>query len=90
MADLTPGDAILHLGGQYHSARAIESGERSNLILWLMGKHDVVRIAPHEEAERLTAEQRWGAFAREQKADSFADLVHGAGCSGPLGCAEEL
>ena len=41
-----PGEAILHLGG-HHSALPIESGERANLIVWLFGKHGVVRFMAH-------------------------------------------
>ena len=65
-AQFEPGEAILHLGSHYHSALPIDSGERANLIVWLMGRHDVVRVAPHEEADRLSAAQRWGAFAAER------------------------
>lgn len=61
-----PGEAILHLGGQYHSALPIESGERANLIVWLFGKHGVVRFAAHDETDRLDAQARWRAFANEQ------------------------
>ena len=41
------------------------SGERVNMIVWLFGEHGVVRVAPHEEQERLLAHQRWGAAAAE-------------------------
>jgi len=67
--DFAPGEAILHLGGQYHSAKPIESGERANLIVWLHGKHEVVRFAPHDEDERLGPKSRWAAFARERAAE---------------------
>ena len=70
-SDFTPGEAILHLGGQYHSARPIESGERANLIVWLHGPHEVVRFAAHDEADRLTAAQRWSAFAEERAASKL-------------------
>ena len=61
-ADFAPGDAILHLGGQYHSALPTTAGERVNLIVWIHGAHGVVRFAPHDEGDRLTSTQRWAAF----------------------------
>ena len=76
-ADFSPGEAILHMGGQYHSAKPIESGERANLILWLHGPHGVVRFAPHDEAERLSASQRWQAFEAERGERSFEQAIAG-------------
>ena len=35
-----PGDAVLHLGGQYHAALPITEGERINMVVWLHGKHE--------------------------------------------------
>ena len=67
-SEFRQGEAILHLGGQYHAALPIESGERANLVVWLYGKHEVVRFAPHDEADRLDAQARWGAFAQERAA----------------------
>jgi len=64
-ADFAQGEAILHLGGQYHSALPLESGERVNLVVWLFGEHGVVRVAPHDPFERLSAHQRWAAAASE-------------------------
>lgn len=72
-ADFAPGDAILHLGGQYHSALPTTSGERSNMIVWLHGKHEVVRVAAHDEADRLSARQRWAAFGVEEAGRRFKD-----------------
>ncbi|CAE7183889.1 ICU11 [Symbiodinium microadriaticum] len=40
------GSALIHLGGHYHGARPITSGERSNLILWGTGDGGQVRIRP--------------------------------------------
>eukprot|EP00308_Calcidiscus_leptoporus_P022229 CAMPEP_0119400998 /NCGR_PEP_ID=MMETSP1334-20130426/142148_1 /TAXON_ID=127549 /ORGANISM="Calcidiscus leptoporus, Strain RCC1130" /LENGTH=355 /DNA_ID=CAMNT_0007424909 /DNA_START=89 /DNA_END=1156 /DNA_ORIENTATION=+ len=65
-AQMTPGDGILHLGGQYHAALPLTAGERVNFVLWMFGKHGVVRVAPYEETERLDAMQRWGAYAEEE------------------------
>lgn len=64
--DVEPGEAILHLGGQYHSALPIESGERINLIVWLHGKYEVVRVAPYAEEEQTSPSERWSAFRRER------------------------
>jgi len=67
---MEPGDGVLHLGGQYHAALPIDSGERVNMIVWLHGKYEVVRVAPYAELEQLSAQQRWSAYAREN-ADSL-------------------
>ena len=58
-AGFAPGEAILHLGGQYHSALPLTAGERVNLIVWLFGEHGVVRVAPQDEWSRLQPHQRW-------------------------------
>lgn len=64
-ADFSPGDAIVHLGQTYHAALPTTAGVRANLIVWLHGKHEVVRIAAHDEHDQLTAQQRWAAFGVE-------------------------
>lgn len=94
-ADFLPGEAVLHLGGQYHSAKPIESGERANLIVWLHGPYGVVRFAPHDEPDRLTAAQRWRAFATDAVSRRFEHAIASAACgaesqSGGLaaGCCE--
>ena len=69
-SDFAPGEAILHLGGQYHFAQPITSGERVNLIVWLFGKHGVVRVAPQDESDLLKPHQRWGAAAAERSASA--------------------
>jgi len=65
-ASLPIGHGVLHLGGQYHSSLPLQSGERVNLIIWLHGKHEVVRIAPYEPHEQLGPLERWSAFARDR------------------------
>eukprot|EP00927_Polykrikos_kofoidii_P066861 TRINITY_DN62426_c0_g1_i1.p1 TRINITY_DN62426_c0_g1~~TRINITY_DN62426_c0_g1_i1.p1 ORF type:complete len:379 (-),score=64.43 TRINITY_DN62426_c0_g1_i1:93-1067(-) len=40
------GVALLHLGGHFHGAYPITSGERSNLVLWSSGTGGTVRIRP--------------------------------------------
>merc|ERR1719265_2624180 len=53
------GMAVLHRGQHKHQALQLESGERTNLIVWLMGDHGVVRVAPYSVAEQLAPWQRW-------------------------------
>lgn len=65
-ASMEPGEGILHLGGQYHAALPIEGGERINMIVWLHGKYEVVRVAPYAALDQLGPEERWAAFARER------------------------
>lgn len=54
-----PGLGLLHRGQHKHQALPLLSGERSNMILWLMGRHGVVRAAPYPPSERLTPAERW-------------------------------
>lgn len=51
-----PGEALLHLGGLVHGVTPVD-GERSNLVVWMYGKYDYVRIAPYSE-EEVTKNQR--------------------------------
>lgn len=74
-AAFAPGDAILHLGGTYHSARPITAGERVNLILWMFGEHGVVRVAPYDEGERVGAAERWGRRRRDEVAEAVAGAL---------------
>ena len=62
LSDFAPGEAILHLGGTFHEALPITSGARENLIVWLFGEHGTVRVAPHDESERLSGRERWAAW----------------------------
>ena len=41
------GYALLHLGQHLHAAAPTTRGRRENLIVWMFGKHDFVRIAPY-------------------------------------------
>ena len=61
-SEMEVGEGIVHLGGHYHEARPLTGGVRVNLIVWLFGEHDYVRVAPREPAERLSPAQRWGRF----------------------------
>ena len=71
-AQFAPGEAVLHLGGQYHSAEPTTEGCRINLIVWLFGAHGVVRVAPYDEPGQLQPQQRWSAAATEQAAAAMA------------------
>ena len=73
-ADFEPGEAILHLGGQYHAALPIEEGERVNLVVWQFAKHGVVRFMPYEEAEQLSADKRWRAYPEEKQLPAWKRL----------------
>ena len=67
-SQFAPGEAVMHLGGQYHAAEALTAGCRVNLVVWLFGAHGVVRVAPHDAPDRLRPQQRWGAAAAEEEA----------------------
>ena len=71
-AQFAPGEAVLHLGGQYHAAEPTTEGCRVNLIVWLFGAHGVVRVAPYDEPAQLQPHQRWSAAASEQAAAAMA------------------
>jgi hypothetical protein len=57
-----PGLAILHLGQLRHAALPLTSGERANMVVWLHAAHGVVRVAPYEPSEQLSARERWGRW----------------------------
>lgn len=57
--DFEPGLAIMHRGQHKHQALPLLSGERTNVILWLMGMDGVVRVKPYLEHEQLTVYERW-------------------------------
>ena len=71
-AQFAPGEAVLHLGGQYHAAEPTTEGCRVNLIVWLFGAHGVVRVAPYDEPAQLQPQQRWSAAATEPAAAAMA------------------
>ncbi|CAE8596174.1 unnamed protein product [Polarella glacialis] len=54
-----PGLAVLHRGQHKHQALPLVDGVRTNAIVWLMGKHGVVRVAPYAEHEQLSVYERW-------------------------------
>ena len=60
-----PGLAILHLGQLRHAALPLTSGERANMVVWLHAAHGVVRVAPYEPSEQLSARERWGRGAQQ-------------------------
>ena len=68
---ITPGMAIIHRGGQYHSAKPLVSGERINMIVWLHGAHGVVRVAPHSPEGQTTAATRWQDASGDHRAETM-------------------
>lgn len=54
-----PGMAVIHRGQHKHQALSLQAGERTNVIIWLMGRHGVVRVAPYPAAEQLKPSERW-------------------------------
>jgi len=59
----TPGMAVLHRGIVRHGSYPITSGERHNLVIWLFGKNDYVRIGEYPKLERLTVKERWSTIS---------------------------
>ena len=58
--NMTPGQAVLHLGWYRHAAAPITAGRRTNLVIWLFGHHDYVRVAPYPPHEQMISpKQRW-------------------------------
>ena len=60
----TPGMALLHRGMTRHAAYPIQSGERTNLIVWLFGLDGYVRVKPYEDDERMGVFDRWSLFSK--------------------------
>lgn len=58
-AEFSPGVAIMHLGAIPHAALPIESGERSNMVLWLHGKNGRASYMPYDKEEQMSREERW-------------------------------
>lgn len=65
----SPGMAVLHRGQHKHQALPLLGGQRTNVIIWLMGKHGVVRIAPYPKVEQLSLAQRWANVGSGARAD---------------------
>lgn len=62
--DGRPGLALLHLGQLRHGANDIQSGARTNMVIWLHGPDGHVRIAPYPREEQMTtAQQRWNTLS---------------------------
>eukprot|EP00405_Crypthecodinium_cohnii_P010655 CAMPEP_0206438056 /NCGR_PEP_ID=MMETSP0324_2-20121206/11395_1 /ASSEMBLY_ACC=CAM_ASM_000836 /TAXON_ID=2866 /ORGANISM="Crypthecodinium cohnii, Strain Seligo" /LENGTH=340 /DNA_ID=CAMNT_0053905427 /DNA_START=157 /DNA_END=1179 /DNA_ORIENTATION=- len=60
--NMTPGLALIHRGQHKHQALQLLTGRRTNLVIWLMGRHDVVRVAPYPSSEQATVHERWNAY----------------------------
>eukprot|EP00545_Synedropsis_sp_CCMP1620_P001001 CAMPEP_0119013408 /NCGR_PEP_ID=MMETSP1176-20130426/8436_1 /TAXON_ID=265551 /ORGANISM="Synedropsis recta cf, Strain CCMP1620" /LENGTH=313 /DNA_ID=CAMNT_0006966499 /DNA_START=137 /DNA_END=1078 /DNA_ORIENTATION=- len=54
----TPGMAVIHLGQHLHGVSNVTSS-RSNMVVWLMGHHGYVRVAPYEEDEVAVNQAEW-------------------------------
>lgn len=75
-----PGYAIMHLGQTMHAALPIESGTRSNWVIWTMGKgangaygNPLLSLGDecYPEEYQMTPEQRW------TKPDPFGKIDYG-------------
>ena len=64
-----PGRAVLHRGILKH--QALSSHERLNLIVWIRGSDEYVRIAPFPPSERMSIQERWNLASVEC---SFVEL----------------
>jgi predicted 2-oxoglutarate/Fe(II)-dependent dioxygenase YbiX len=67
------GMLLIHRGSVRHAALPISSGSRQNLIIWLFGEDGRVRVAPYNEMDRLTVEQRWGKDTKNNDDDDDDD-----------------
>ena len=54
----TTGMAVIHLGQHVHGVHNVTSA-RSNMVIWLMGDNDYVRVAPYEKYEVVTNVADW-------------------------------
>ena len=54
----TPGMAVIHLGQHLHGVYNVKSA-RSNMVVWLMGNNDYVRVAPYGEFEAVANSVEW-------------------------------
>ena len=64
-----PGMTVFHLGAHRHAALPIESGTRTNLVIWLHGVGGYVRVAPYQLFEQHTVRERWNDGRESQKTD---------------------
>lgn len=71
---LEPGEALLHLGMTRHASLPIQGGSRTNMVVWLFGKQGDVRIAPYDEHEQRTREERWSNYNDEQEEEFGFEL----------------
>lgn len=54
----TAGMAVIHLGQHLHGVSKVTSA-RSNMVVWLMGDYDYVRVAPYEDYEVVANRAKW-------------------------------
>ena len=57
-----PGVAVVHRGAHLHEAVQIESGVRTNLVVWLHARNGVVRVVDYKPWDQLQPEDRWGMW----------------------------
>ena len=65
----TPGSAMLHRGSVVHSAQPIQSGERTNFVLWLFGDRGQIPLS-NTERPTIPACERW--TKTQSHADNYA------------------
>lgn len=73
--DFAPGVAIMHRGATAHAALPITSGERSNLVLWLYGRDERMKMFPYGREERMTPEERWVKTAEDEVERDLSGLA---------------
>ena len=82
-----PGVAVLHKGGHRHAALPLESGQRTNLVLWLFGEDGYVRAAQYPPSQQHGPALRWGSQPQSTP-DCGAGVLAGASTglgAGPFG-----
>ncbi|MEM9103275.1 MAG: 2OG-Fe(II) oxygenase family protein [Pseudomonadota bacterium] len=61
-----PGTAVIHRGNVPHAAQPITSGERSNFVFWLYGKHGQIPANQTAKAiDKDDAQKRWSLSTTE-------------------------
>jgi hypothetical protein len=57
-----PGMAVVHLGQHVHGVYNVTSA-RSNMVVWLMGDNDYVRVAPYNTYEVVSNTAAWRSYS---------------------------
>jgi len=61
-----PGRAVIHLGQHVHGVAPVDAA-RSQMVVWMFGRHGYVRVAPYENGEIRAHARQYDAFWREKK-----------------------